>query len=123
MKISTIGALLAGTLLSMAINAECVYPKPPAAAPDGLTATREEMLEAMRAVKDYNERVTAYLECLETETNERIAAAGTDATPEQIAQIKAIYTKRHDAAVQELQSHADRFNEQVKVFKARDKKS
>ena len=38
-----------------------------------------------------------------------------------IAQIKAINTKRHDAAVQELEAHAARFNEQVRAYKARTK--
>lgn len=88
--------------------------------PDGLTATQEEMVEGMNAVKEYNAQVTAYLECLEKETNERIAAAGPDAPPEQIEQIKAIHTKRHNAAVEELEAHAARFNEQVKAFKRRD---
>ncbi len=50
-----------------------------------------------------------------------ISAAGMEATKETIDQIKAISAKRHNAAVEELQAHAARFNEQVKVYKARDK--
>ena len=57
------------------------------------------------------------------EMNARIDAAGAGAPADQIAQIKAIHTKRHNAAVEELEAHAARFNEQVKAYKARDKKS
>lgn len=123
MKMRAITVLLTGIVLTAAANADCVYPKAPGSAPDGLTATEEEMLAGMQAVKDYNERVTQYLECLEKEMNERIEAAGPDAPADQIAQIKAIHTKRHNAAVEELQAHAARFNEQVKAYKQREKES
>jgi hypothetical protein len=81
------------------------------------------MVSGMQAVKDYNARVTEYLACLEKEMNERVEAAGPDASPEQIAQIKAIHNKRHNAAVEALEAHAAQFNEQVKAFKARENKS
>lgn len=122
MKMRAITVLVAGVLLSAGAHADCAYPKAPGSAPDGSTATEQEMLEGMRAVKDYNQRVTTYLECLEKEMNERIEAAGPDAPPDQIAQIKTIHGKRHNAAVEELEAHAARFNEQVKVYKERDKK-
>ena len=47
--------------------------------------------------------------------------AGTDAPADQVAQIKAINAKRHNAAVDELEAHAARFNEQVKAFKNKGK--
>jgi hypothetical protein len=75
----------------------------------------------MKAVKEYNTQVTTYLGCLEEEMKARVEAAGPDAPAEQIEQIKAIHTKRHNAAVEALEAHAARFNEQVKTFKARDK--
>jgi hypothetical protein len=115
------GLLLAGSLATAA-HAECVYPKAPADTPDGATATQEEMVEGMKSVKEYNGQVTAYLSCLETEMSARVEAAGPDAPPEQIEQIKAITTKRHNAAVEALEAHAARFNEQVKIYKARDTK-
>lgn len=113
--------LLAGMLTSSIAAAECVYPKAPASIPDGKTATEEEMLAGMRAVKEYNTQVTAYLSCLDMQTQTDISNAGADASPETIAQIKAINAKRHNAAVEELEAHAARFNEQVKVYKARSK--
>ena len=80
------------------------------------------MVTGMKTIKEYNSAVTEYLNCLESEMNTRIEAAGPDAPAEQVEQIKAIHTKRHNAAVEELESHAARFNEQVKVYKARDNK-
>ncbi len=123
MKLRAITALVTGVLLSAAATADCVYPRAPGSAPDGLTATEEEMLAGMQGVKEYNELVTAYLACLDKEMNERIEAAGPDAPPDKIAQIKAIHDKRHDAAVEELEAYAARFNEQVRAYKARDKES
>ena len=122
MKIRIASALvLAGMLTSGIAAAECVYPKAPGGIPDGNTATEEEMIAGMSAVKDYNAEVTAYLSCLEMQVQTDISAAGMEATKETIDQIKAISAKRHNAAVEELQAHAARFNEQVKVYKARDK--
>jgi hypothetical protein len=114
---------LAGLLASGVSAADCVYPKPPANTPDGATATEEQMVEGMKAVKEYNNQVSAYLSCLDMEMNARVEAAGPDAPADQVAQIKAIHTKRHNAAVEELEAHAARFNEQVKAYKAREKKS
>jgi hypothetical protein len=125
-KITAAGTVMAGLLaLSMswsAASADCTYPRAPGGFPDGATATQEQMLDARNAFQAYNEKVTAYLKCLETEMGARIEAAGPQAPPEQIEQIKAIHTKRHNAAVDELQAIAERFNEQVKVYKARDGK-
>lgn len=117
------GLAIAGLFGASFANAECVYPKAPASIPDGSTATEQEMVDGMKAVKEYNNQVTAYLNCLDMEMQARIDAAGAEAPPDQIAQIKAIQAKRHNAAVEELEGHAARFNEQVKVYKARSKKS
>jgi hypothetical protein len=122
MKIQVLSGLLLTGLLSVGLaNAECVYPRAPASMPDGATATEQEMVDGMKAVKDYNNQVTAYLNCLDMELQARIGAAGAEAPPDQVAQIKAIHTKRYNAAVEELEAHAARFNEQVKVYKARAK--
>lgn len=121
MMIRMLSGLVLALSMAAAANAECVYPKEPSNTPDGATATQEQMVEGMKAVKEYNGQVTTYLSCLEGEMKARVDAAGPDAPAEQIEQIKAIHTKRHNAAVEALEAHAARFNEQVKTFKARDK--
>jgi hypothetical protein len=123
MTIRILSGLALAMLLAGAASAECTYPRAPATTPDGATATQDEMVAGMKAVKEYNGQVTAYLSCLDQEMATRIEAAGPDAPADQIEQIKAIHTKRHNAAVEELEQHAARFNEQVKTFKNRDKKS
>jgi hypothetical protein len=123
MKIQLVsGLVLMGLLAAGLANAECVYPKAPESLPDGATATEQQMIDGMKAVKEYNNQVSGYLNCLDMEMQSRIDAAGPDAPADTIAQIKAIQTKRHNAAVEELEAHAARFNEQVKAYKAREKK-
>ncbi|HET7922549.1 MAG TPA: hypothetical protein VFM15_07330 [Gammaproteobacteria bacterium] len=117
------GLLLTGLLTAGFAQAECIYPKAPASIPDGSTATEQEMITGMKAIKEYNTEVTAYLSCLDMELQARIDALGADAPADQVAQVKAIQAKRHNAAVDELESHAARFNEQVKTYKARTNKS
>jgi len=122
MKIQLVSGWVLTALMGIGLaNAECVYPKAPAGMPDGQTATEAEMLDGMKAVKAYNGEVTAYLNCLDLEMQARLDAAGAEAPADQVAQIKAIQAKRHNAAVEELEAHAARFNEQVKAYKARDK--
>lgn len=116
------GFLVAGLLMAGAAQADCVYPKAPANNPDGRTATKEEMVAGMKAIKEYNAAVAAYQNCLDQESNTRVEALGPNASKDQVDQIKAIYQKRMDAAAQELESNATLFNEQVKVYKAREKK-
>jgi hypothetical protein len=123
MTIRILTGLALTTLLAAAAQAECTYPKAPSNLPDGNSATQDQMVEGMKQVKAYNGQVTEYLSCLEQEMNQRVEAAGPDAPAEQIEQIKAIHNKRHNAAVDELEQTASRFNEPVKAFKAREKKS
>jgi hypothetical protein len=115
------GLLLAGLACAGAVNAECIYPKQPPDIPNGAKATEAEMVAGMKSAKEYNTQVNAYLSCLDMKMETDIAAAGTQAPADQVAQLKAINAKRHNAAVDELEAHAARFNEQVKAYKARDK--
>jgi hypothetical protein len=122
MKFHIAAAVLAfAVMVSGTAAAECLYPATPASVPDGKTATEEEMMTGMRAVKEYNTQVTAYLNCLDMQMQTDITAAGAEAPPETVAQIKGIAAKRHNAAIEALEAHAARFNEQVKAYKARDK--
>jgi hypothetical protein len=120
MRIRLLSCLLllcSGTLA----QAECTYPRAPSDLPDGRTATQEQMVVGMKAIKDYNAQVTTYLACLDEKMNADIAAAGPDASSDVIAQIKAINAKRHNAAIEELESNAAGFNEQVRTFRAKEK--
>lgn len=106
-------AILALAGLSLSAQADCVYPKAPASIPDGKTASEAEMIAAMTAFKTYDADVKAFGACLDEETKQK--AAGTA----QLMQIKTMQSKKLNAAVEELQTKAKEFNEQVRVFKAR----
>jgi len=112
-KLLTIGAAFALAFGVATAQAECAFPKAPATIPDGKTASESEMVAAMQAFKAYNDEVNAFGACLEEETKSK--AAGTA----QLMQLKTMQTKKHNAAIDELQAKAKLFNEQVRVFKAR----
>jgi opacity protein-like surface antigen len=115
---------LAAALLAPAAYADCTYPQAPSQLPDGNTATLAQMLAAQKAVSSYNQEMTAYLSCIELERDSRVATqAGAQLTPQQKQQIQAIEIQKHNAAVDQLHAVADQFNAQVRIFKARDKKS
>jgi hypothetical protein len=72
----------------------CERPSAPAAIPDGKTAAKEEMLAAKKEVDAFKISTEEYLAC------EKSAA-------------------KRDGAAAELVKVADRFNAQVKAFKAK----
>lgn len=123
MKSLLAAVAIAATVLAPAAYADCTYPQPPSQLPDGSTATLAEMLAAQKVVKSYNEEMTAYLSCIKLERDSRVAQAGDKLTKQQKQEMEAIEIQKNNAAVDQLHSVADRFNAQVKIFKARDKKS
>lgn len=99
--------------------ADCAYPKKPSDPPDGAKATKEQMLEAQRATKQFNVDVETYLTCLTQETETLVSELGPDAKPEQIQKVKSKQAMKHNAAVDDLQQHADAFNKSLRAFKAK----
>ena len=120
---SLLAAAIAAVALAPAAYADCSYPPAPSNLPDGNTATLKEMLAAMQQVSIYNKAMTAYLSCIKLERDSRVASAGAKLTKQQKQELEAIEIQKNNAAVDQLHSVADQFNAQVKIFKARDKKS
>jgi hypothetical protein len=114
---------IAVTVFAPAAYADCTYPPAPSNLPDGSTATLAQMLAAQKTVQSYNEQMTAYLSCIKLERDSRVAQAGAKLTKQQKQELEAIEIQKNNAAVDQLHSVADQFNNQVKIFKARDKKS
>jgi len=108
-------------LLTAGAHAECVYPQAPQALPNGSKATKEEMLAAQGAVKEYSKAVQeVYLPCLDTEKTDAIAAldpADPDYAAKKLA-VESMHAKKHNAALDELQATAGRWSEELKAFKA-----
>lgn len=93
-------------------RAACNFPTP-ISVPDGSTATDEQMVAGKKAVTDYIAEIEAYQACLQNEQQ----ALGDALTDEQ----KAMQLKRYNASVDAMHDIADRFNEQLKAFKAKKK--
>jgi hypothetical protein len=119
-------AIAATAALSAATAyADCSYPPPPDHLPDGNTATLQEMVEAQKAVKEYDKAINAYIACIQLERNDataKMAKPGETPTAQQkkaMDDMERVEVQKHNAAIDQLQSVADRFNEQVKVYKAK----
>jgi len=125
MKAILATALAATVLAAGSAYADCTYPAAPAKLPDGASATLEEMIAGQKAVRDYDQAIKSYVDCIDKELDDKIASAGDKLKPEQKADMQKVEAQKHNAAIDQDQSVAERFNEQVKVFKARtaDKKS
>jgi len=113
--------LLAASIASPAWAA-CTYPAAPAKLPDGNTASRDEMVAGKKLVETYNADMNTYLGCIKQEYDDAVAKQAATLTEEQKQQMAARYTAKNDAAVDELQGVAARFNEQLRVFKAKSTK-
>jgi hypothetical protein len=102
-------------------QAACIYPRAPDRLPDGSTATYEEMAAAQKAVKQFNDDINAYNACLDLEmvTLEKSGAYDEN----RLTELRAMQAKKNNAAVDEVQAVADRFNEQLRIFKSRDKQN
>ena len=112
-------AISAAVALAGPVYADCSYPPPPAKIPDGNTATMQEMLDGKNAVTQYNKDINAYVACIKLEHETAVTTAGDKLTPQQKADMEKIEVQKNNAAVDQLQSVADRFNEQIRIYKAK----
>jgi hypothetical protein len=112
---------LIALVASGAAQATCIYPRAPDKLPDGATATYDEMVAAQKSVQQFNEDINSYNSCLDLELANLEQSGNYDAN--RMQELRAIQAKKNNAAVDEVQAVADRFNEQLRVFKARDKQN
>ena len=94
----------------------CDYPKR-VEIPNGVTASKDEMLAGQRAVKEYMAAMDEYLACIEQEENATLATMA-DITEEERKNRSVALTKKHNAAIEEMELTAARFNEAVRDYKA-----
>lgn len=95
----------------------CDYPQR-ATIPNGDTATKDDMLAGQRSVKAYMAAMEEYLTCIEREESETLAQMSELSEEDKTARSAAL-TKKHNAAVEEMEIIAARFNEAVRAYKAR----
>lgn len=119
-------ALLPLTLIAALASAHawaaCPYPKGPTKIPDGNNATIQQMLDTQKAVKQFDLDVGAYQACLDAESDAAVAAQGDKLAPERKNEMLRIKVQKQNAAAEEATALAARFNDQVKVYKEKNKK-
>jgi hypothetical protein len=101
-------------------NAACDYPVAPGKFPDGTQASKDEMLAAKKLVVKYDADMTAYLNCIQSEFQTKVALMDKDkVTPEQKSEMTRMQDQKQNAAIDEVKSVTERFNEQLRAWKAK----
>jgi len=103
-------------------QADCTYPREPATLPDGNTASKDEMIAAKNDVARYNNEMNAYLDCIKLEIQAVTPKDPSKLSKEDKAKVEEqekMLTQKNNAAVDELQGVVGRFNEQLKIWKAK----
>ena len=108
MQAITILAAVALLLAAGAARAGCDYPDEPLI-PDASESTKEELQSAIAEFKDFQAALEEYRACLEQDYESLDEESRTE-------ERRALFDKRHDAAVDREQQLADRMNEQIRLW-------
>jgi hypothetical protein len=102
---------------SIALQA-CTLPSPPAA-PDGATASLNQMLAARNEFQAYDAATNAYLSCVDA-TVERVAKQSASvAAKADLDSLHMFGVRAHNTAIDQEQAYVDQFNVQVRSYKAK----
>lgn len=108
-------------LFSTAVaGATCLAPTAPGTFPDGNTASLDEMKTGQASVKDFVTQANAYIDCVDSEkpkVDPKKKMSEKEAADMKAAQDAA--EKKIQAEEAEKATVAQRFNDQVKAFKAK----
>jgi hypothetical protein len=118
MKRYVLSALILGGFAASHAMAACEYPTAPGKFPDGASATLDEMKAAKASVVKYNNDMEAYLVCIKQEFDAKVAE-NTSSTDKQKAEMQRMQDQKHNAAVKEVTEVTERFNEQLRTYKAK----
>jgi hypothetical protein len=106
-------------------QASCTYPRSPDAPPDGATATKDQMITAKHDFDRYNSEMNAYLDCIKLEMDSAVPKDTSKLSPDEKKKAdehEKVLVAKNNAAVDELQTNVGRFNEQLKIWKAKNAK-
>jgi hypothetical protein len=123
--LATTLAIAALAVAMQASAAGCSYPKAPDKIPDGTTASKEDMIAGMKAMRAYNDLIKQYTDCLKSEHDDQVAkidpSVAADKKAAQTAELDKVLAQKNDAAVDEAQAVTGRFNDQIKAYNAKHK--
>lgn len=118
MKKTTTFLFSTSLLLAASVSFACDYPKR-VLIPNGNTATKEEMIEGQRGVKQYVADMEVYLQCIMDEERQARDAL-PELTPETEQEREDLLNKKYNAAVDEMERVAAQFNAEVQAYKAKE---
>jgi hypothetical protein len=114
---------LAALIATPAAFAACTYPHAPPPFPDGNTASMEEMLTAKKSVQQYMGDMDAYIKCIDEESPPGPPTAQlTEAQKKEQDARERVRAQKHNAAVADEEAVAERFNVQLRAYKAKSAK-
>lgn len=114
-SLAVVLTLVAG---AAAAQSTCIYPRPPENLPDGRTATRDQMVQAYAAVKQFDTDIAAYNSCLDLELQSMLANPEL-AEPDK-ERLRSMQAQKNNAAVDHAEQVAQGFNEQLRAFNSRE---
>lgn len=97
----------------------CDYPKR-IDVPNGVTATKDDMIAGQKGVKAYMASMEEYLSCIEADEAQAILGLG-EVDEDTKRQREELFNKKYNAAVEEMNLVAEEFNMQVRAYKDRDR--
>lgn len=120
MKISTLKTVSLAALFFAQGALACDYPERVKEIPDGMTATRDEMVAGKKLVQSYIANMESYLSCIEAKEAETQISMG-EVDEDTKRQRSAMYDKKYNAAIEEMNLVAEEFNVQLRAYNARKK--
>ena len=117
------GAALAASIATGAFAADCTRPTAPSVM-DGKTATRAQMGETHAAIKAFMAENEKFLACVDEDAAQKKSAVNADsalddkAKKTKLAAIDQSAAVRHNAAVEDMETVAGKFNQAIRDYKA-----
>jgi hypothetical protein len=87
--------------------------------PDGSTANRAQMTAARTAFQRYDAATNAYTKCVDSAVDRLQSELRGKVPPAELQRLQNFGTSAHNTAVDQDQAVADKFNGQIRIFKAR----
>jgi len=97
----------------------CGAPTAPVKVPDGKSATREQMVAAHETVQAFDEATNIYTRCLDTTAYQTTVQFKSVAKDSDTEALNTLQVRLHNEAIDRDQELANRFNVQLRIFKAR----
>lgn len=104
--------------LASADVAACSLPSAPSL-PDADSASLQQMGAARQAFEAYDAATTAYTQCVDAAIERIAKQQGSSASAADVHSLRTFGTTAHNTAIEQEQAVADRFNAQIRAYKAK----